>query len=66
MQISDPVQWLSMGFFLAGVSLKTARVMRITVRDGAAAMFSANGLVGTEFASRYRLQPTSGFQRPEW
>ena len=30
-------------------------------RDRAVAMSSANGLVGTGFASRYRLQPISGF-----
>ena len=32
-----------------------------TNRDGAVAMSSANGLVGTGFASRYRLQPRAGF-----
>ena len=29
--------------------------------DGAVVMSSANGLVGTGFASRYRLQPRVGF-----
>ena len=29
--------------------------------DGAVAMSSANGLVGTGFVSRYRLQPRAGF-----
>ena len=29
--------------------------------DGAVVMSSANGLVGTGFASRYRLQPRAGF-----
>ena len=29
--------------------------------DDAVAMSSANGLVDTEFASRYRLQPRAGF-----
>ena len=29
--------------------------------DGAVAMSSANGLVGTGFASAYRLEPRAGF-----
>ena len=32
--------------------------------DGAVVMLSANGLVGNGFASRYRLQPRAGFQKP--
>ena len=32
--------------------------------DDAVDMSSANGLVGTGFASRYRLQPRAGFHRP--
>ena len=32
--------------------------------DGAVAMSSANGLVGTGFTSRYRLQPRAGFKDP--
>ena len=33
---------------------------------GAVAKLSANGLVDTEFASRYRLQPRAGFLRAHW
>ena len=33
----------------------------ITGPDGAVAMLSDNGLVGTGFASRYRFQPRAGF-----
>ena len=32
--------------------------------DDSVTMSSANGLVGTGFASRYRLQPRAGFYRP--
>ena len=32
-----------------------------TGHDGAVVMSSANGLVGTGFASPYRLQPRAGF-----
>ena len=32
-----------------------------TSSDGAVVMSSANGPVGTGFASRYRLQPRAGF-----
>ena len=32
--------------------------------DGPVAKLSANGLVGTGFASRYRLQPIAGFKAP--
>ena len=34
---------------------------KATGPDGVVVMSSANGLVGTEFASRYRLQPRAGF-----
>ena len=34
---------------------------KITGPGGAVAMSSANWLVGTGFASRYRLQPRAGF-----
>ena len=40
----------------AGFNLK-----QTTGPDGAVAMSSANGLVGTGFVSRYRLQPRAGF-----
>ena len=33
----------------------------LTGPDGAVAMSSANGLIGTGFASRYRLQHREGF-----
>ena len=36
----------------------------ITGADGAVAMSSANGLVGTVFASRYWLQPQRVFKGP--
>ena len=32
----------------------------VTIPDGAVAMSSANGLVATRFATRYRLQPIAG------
>ena len=32
--------------------------------DGAVAMSSVNGLIGTGFASQYRLQPKRGFKGP--
>ena len=41
------------------------RRIRPTGPDGAVVMSSANGLVGTEFASRYRLQPRAGFKIPQ-
>ena len=34
---------------------------RLTVPDSAVVMSSANGLVGTGFVSRYRLQPRAAF-----
>ena len=34
--------------------------------DGAVAMSSAHGLVGTGFASRYRLQKPDGFLKAQW
>ena len=34
------------------------------IREGAIAMSSANGLVGTGFACRYRIQPRPGFKGP--
>ena len=36
----------------------------VTGSDGAMAMTSANGLVGTGFASRYRFQPRAVFKVP--
>ena len=36
-------------------------IYAITGPDGAVAMSSTNGLVGTGFASRYRLHPSAGF-----
>ena len=41
-------------------------VYRTTGPDDAVAESSANGLVGTGFTSRYRLQPQSGFLKPQW
>ena len=38
--------------------------LKETDPDGAVVMSSANRLVGTGFASRYRLQPRAGFLRP--
>ena len=35
--------------------------MNQTIPNGTVAMLSANGLVGTGFASQYRLQPRVGF-----
>ena len=34
--------------------------------DGAVVMSSANGLVGTGFASRYQLQPRAGVLKTQW
>ena len=48
--------WLTQSF-----GMKT-----LTSSDGAVAMLMANGLVGTGFASRYRLQPRAGFERPNY
>ena len=39
-------------------------LIRKTGADGAVVMSSANGLVGTGFASRYRLQPRVGLKDP--
>ena len=39
----------------------TIGMQRYAVDDGAVVMSSANGLVGTGFASRYRFQPKAGF-----
>ena len=43
-------------------SVSTQEFIALTTGpDGAVAVSSANGLVGTGFASRYRLQPRAGF-----
>ena len=34
-----------------------------TSSDGAVAVLLSNGLVGTGFASQYRLQPRAGFKK---
>ena len=48
-----------------GLRIKVEDVfLGYTGLDGAVVMLSANGLVGNGFASRYRLQPRAGFQRP--
>ena len=39
---------------------------KVTSTDGEVAMSSANGLVGTEFASQYRLQPRPAFLKAQW
>ena len=36
-------------------------ISQVTGPNGAVVMSSANGLVGTGFASWYRLQPRAGF-----
>ena len=45
---------------------KCAILVFLTGPNGAVAKFVANGLVGTGFASRYRLQPRVDFKRPKW
>ena len=44
-------------FLMISVKLKRW----LTSPDGAVAISSANGMVGTGFTSRYRLQPRAGF-----
>ena len=39
-------------------------VIAQTGPDGTVAMSSANGVVGTGFASQYQLQPRAGFKNP--
>ena len=46
------------------MNTKSCFVLRLTSPDGVVAMTSANGLVGTGFASRYRLQPRTIFKHP--
>ena len=47
--------------YLATTFALREKSYKITCPDGAVAMLSANGLVGTGFASQYRLQSRAGF-----
>ena len=51
--------WLCI--WLCKLNLRTNQMYIIPAPDGTVAKSSANGLVGTGFASWYRFQPRAGF-----
>ena len=53
--------WSYFSFLLNGAYKRSLAPNQKTGPNGAVAMSSVNGMVGTGFASRYRLQPRAGF-----